>query len=234
MDRECSVILVAGGSGNRMGGGVPKQLRPLLGLPLFLWSAKFFNGCAEVGEIVLVVPQGREEECRALCTAHSITRLSALVPGGRLRQDSVAAGITASSPAFPLVAVHDAARPFPSRAFHEAVRVARDEGAAILASPVGDTLKRVEGSRITGTVDRTALWAAHTPQVFRRDLLARAMDHCAAKGVEVTDEASAVEHSGGTVHVVECPRSNLKLTTPDDWPLAEVIGFAMQRDTRGG
>jgi 2-C-methyl-D-erythritol 4-phosphate cytidylyltransferase len=233
MAADCGVVIVAGGAGTRMGGGRPNQLRPLLGLPLFLWSAKALGPRPEVREIVVVGPAEHLDEMRDACRAHNIARLGALVPGGALRQESVRAGVAALSEDCVLAAVHDAARPFPPPGFAEAVRRARACGAAILASPVAETLKRVEGGRIAGTMARAAIWAAHTPQVVGRDLLLRALDHCAQAGIEVTDEAAAVEAMGGVVEVVESSRTNLKITTPDDWALAEAIAEAMLKATCG-
>jgi 2-C-methyl-D-erythritol 4-phosphate cytidylyltransferase len=232
MDADCGVVIVAAGAGHRMGEGRPKQLRELLGLPLFLWSAKALNSRAEVREIVIVAPEEHADTMRRACVAHNISRLAAVVPGGKLRQDSVRAGVAALSQACALAAVHDAARPFPPPGFGEAVRRARACGAAVLAVPVAETLKRVDGARITGTVDRSAMWAAHTPQVVVRELLLRALDHCVALGIEVTDEGSAIEALGATVEVVESSRTNLKITTAADWALAEAIAESMLRSTQ--
>ena len=117
MASDCGVVIVAGGAGNRMGGGRPKQLRPLLGLPLFLWSAKALGPRPEVREIVVVGPAEHLDEMRDACVAHNIARLVAVVPGGAMRQDSVRAGVAALSDECVLAAVHDAARPFPPARF---------------------------------------------------------------------------------------------------------------------
>jgi 2-C-methyl-D-erythritol 4-phosphate cytidylyltransferase len=233
MDRDCGVVIVAAGSGIRMGDGAPKQFRELFGLPLFLWSAKYFDNRSEVGWIVVVGPETHHEEMRKLCAGHMIRKLRAVVTGGARRQDSVRSGVAALPPGAILAAVHDAARPFPAKAFPEAVRRARESGAAILAAPVAETLKRVADGVITGTVDREGLWAAQTPQIARRGDLLRALDSCCADGVEVTDEAAALAHIGIRVEVVASPRMNLKVTTAEDWPLAEAIAASLQKETRG-
>lgn len=223
MNSQCTVVIVAGGSGTRAGGEIPKQFQPLLDLPLFLWSVCFFAGQETVGEMVLVAPAQYLDLAGRLLAEHGLAGRVIITPGGPRRQDSVLAGIEASSPASDVVAVHDAARPFPPENFAEAVAAAREAGGAIFAAPVTDSIKRVRGGVIRESVPREELWAAQTPQLGRRDLLMGALRHCAGQGIEVTDEASALERVSVPVAVLKSPRTNLKVTLPEDWIVAEAI-----------
>jgi 2-C-methyl-D-erythritol 4-phosphate cytidylyltransferase len=147
-----------------------------------------------------------------------------LVDGGATRQDSVRAGLAACSPDTELVLVHDAARALlPIAATRACIAAAHHAGAALLAIPAPDTLKRVAGERVTATLDRTDVWQAQTPQVIRRELLQRAFAHADRTRFTGTDDVSLVEHLGEPVAVVAGSPTNLKITRPDDLPLAAAI-----------
>jgi 2-C-methyl-D-erythritol 4-phosphate cytidylyltransferase len=224
MSADCGVVIVAGGSGARMGGGeVPKQFRPLRELPLFLWSLQFFDQQDSVSEIVVVVPEVHIPTATQLYSQRTFTHPVHCVAGGRRRQDSVLSGVKSLSKESEFVAIHDGARPFPPQNFEEALDFARADGAAIFALPVTDSIKRAECGAIRESVPRDELWAAQTPQLFRTSLLIQALEKCNEDKVEVTDDASAVERMGGTVRIVEGSRSNLKVTVPDDWILAGAL-----------
>lgn len=228
--RDCGVIIVAAGRGERMGGDVPKQFQLLAGQPVYWWSLCFFLSHHAVTEIALVVPPDLVEKTRqTLPPKASQSPLVAVVAGGPRRQDSVANGLSALGAKSLLVAVHDAARPFPPRNFDDVCAEARRFGAAIFGLPVTETIKHVdERSYITGTPDRSRLWVAQTPQVFQRELLSRALALCKERGIEVTDDAAAVALVGTSVRIVEGSRWNIKLTVPDDWLFAECIASHLQ------
>src|SRR4029450_2891176 len=144
------------------------------------------------------------------------------VTGGERRQDSVAAGLAALSPEIAIVAIHDAARPLAEpELFDRCVQAAAERGAAIAAAPVADTLKRVADGVIRETVDRTALWAAQTPQAFQLDLLRQAIGACA--GQSVPDDALLCEAIGVPVTVVPSSAANLKVTHGEDIAIAEAL-----------
>ncbi len=227
---EVGVIIVAAGKGERMRGEVPKQFRPLAGYPVFFWSLAFFASQPIVREIALVVPAFKVDELRQTFAAVEQPKVR-VVAGGARRQDSVSAGLASLSTKCEYVAVHDAARPFPPQHFEKLFALACERGGAIFAFPVVETVKRVgPDSQIRETLDRSELWAAQTPQLFRRDELDAALDDCERNNVEVTDDASAVALIGCPVHVVEGDRWNIKLTTSEDWQVAECL--AMQRRER--
>lgn len=231
MTSDCGVVIVAAGMGARMGGAAPKQIRPLAGRPLVLWSASFFDHAASVREIVIVAPPGLTALMTSLCVGQGLSRLRGIVAGGPRRQDSVQAGVAALSENCRLVAVHDAARPFPPVNFEEGISLARESGAAIFGHAVTDTLKTSSDGRVTSTMPRAGVWAVQTPQIFRREVLVKALKHCRCEGIEVTDDAAAVEAAGGTVCLVHGSRWNLKLTFAEDWPVAEALAHSLERQT---
>jgi 2-C-methyl-D-erythritol 4-phosphate cytidylyltransferase len=163
----------------------------------------------------------------------ALRKLADPVAGGRERQDSMRAGLAALPAGIELVAVHDAARPLVTPgAVRRVIAAARESGAAILAVPVRDTIKRVRDGRILETPVRAECWAAQTPQVFRVEILREALAKADAEGRLGTDEAELVEALGVAVHVVRGEPENLKVTGPEDLLLAERI-LAVRGGTRG-
>jgi 2-C-methyl-D-erythritol 4-phosphate cytidylyltransferase len=219
-------IVVAAGESTRMGGGERKPFRELAGRTLLERSSEAFDAVAQVRDVVLVVHPddlGRVSELARRSTA--FRKVTAVVPGGAQRTDSVRAGVEGLAKDVDVVLVHDAARPLVRPAtIAAAVEVAFLEGAALVAVPVRDTLKSApDGQRVSSTVDRAGLWAAQTPQGFRtavfRDVLARA----ARDGYVATDDAALYERYVGPVALVRGEETNLKITTAEDLALAEAI-----------
>jgi 2-C-methyl-D-erythritol 4-phosphate cytidylyltransferase len=166
-----------------------------------------------------VVPDRFMDEAQALFGARE--RLVFAV-GGETRQDSVASGLDEIETE--VVVVHDGARPFAgSELVTTVIAAVGDLDGAIAAMPADETLKRVEDLEIVGTVDRSDLWRAQTPQAFRTDVLRKAHEKARSEGYIATDDAALLERYGGTVCVVQGPRSNIKLTYPEDFALAEAI-----------
>jgi 2-C-methyl-D-erythritol 4-phosphate cytidylyltransferase len=211
-----SAIVLAAGRSTRMGGGPNKQFLELHGKPLLWYSLTAFTQCAAVDEIILVRSPAYAEAAARLVRESGLAKVTALVDGGRERQDSVWNGLARARGE--IVAVHDGARPLVTAALIEAtVRSARECGTGIAATKVVDTIKEADESRtIVRTVDRTRLWAVQTPQTVRTALLREAYALVRQKGVVVTDEAAAVELLGQPVRLVETPFLNLKITTPAD------------------
>ncbi len=219
-------VLVGAGSGRRMG-GVRKAFAELAGQPMIARAAGRLAAAEEVAGIVLVLHPEDIERGRELVGGSKVV---AVAPGGARRQDSVAAGL-AELPPCEVVLIHDAARPLVEPAVVSKVAcVARHGGAALAACPVADTLKRAAGTTVSSTVDRRGLWAAQTPQGFRRDLYAELAARAAADGLEVTDDAAVFEHYGRPVELVPSPAANIKITAPEDLRLAE----ALLAGARGG
>lgn len=213
------LILAAAGTGSRLGHPEPKALVPLLGRPLVSWTLDALAPVPFSSRRVAVTP-GRENRFEA-----AIGGRAGIVAGGETRTASVRRAFESlhADPA-DFVCIHDAARPFVSSAETLAVLLAAEKtGAAIAATPVVDTLKRVEGDRIVATVDREGLYAAATPQVFRADLLARAFAAAPEDAADATDEAALVETLGVTVAIVPVSRLCFKVTTPADLELAAAL-----------
>ena len=225
-----AAVIVAAGRGERFGHAA-KVLAPLAGQPLLAWSLDAMHTAATVRDIVVVYGEHTEAPIQALIGTGRWPKVRALVPGAALRQGSMANGVQATADDLEVVLVHDAARPLvtPERV-DACAYAARDTGAAILAAPVADTLKRVEAGVVTATVDRSALWAAQTPQGFRRDLLLELCRLATMGDVNVTDEAALAEALGHPVAIVAGDRLNLKVTHPEDLELAD----ALLRRRQGG
>lgn len=220
-----TALIPAAGQGTRMGSTINKQLMLLGGKPLLIRTLEIFQHCDPVDNIVLVAAAGEEENLRQLSGKYRITKVTDVVTGGQERQDSVARGLEALPPETDLVAVHDGARPL--LLFNNLLEVlgaAEKTGAAVLAMPVKDTLKVVnERGRVLETPDRSTLWAVQTPQVFRRDIIKAAYEKANGEGYTGTDDASLVERWGFPVQVVRGSYENIKITTPDDLELAELL-----------
>ena len=226
---ETLAIIVAAGRGERMAAGRPKAFLELAGEPLLLRSARAFDRARSVDAVVAVVPDGLVDAARQML--EPLAKVTAVVPGGVRRQDSVLEGMKPAPDGFDgIVLVHDAARPFVSAALIDAVVAeARHTGAAVPVWAVADTIKRVSDGRVVETVDRSALASAQTPQGFRFALLGRAYESAFRGRVTVTDEAMAVELIGAPVAAVPGEALNRKLTTPDDLVWAEAMLAAQAR-----
>jgi 2-C-methyl-D-erythritol 4-phosphate cytidylyltransferase len=224
-----SAIIVAAGSSRRM--GFDKLLESIAGKPVIAHTIDAFERSKAVTEIVVVVREDRLPEFeKAVRPSKKVRKLTA---GGELRQDSVRAGLRHLGESVQYVAVHDAARPLVTpeqidRVFEEC----RAHGAAALAEPIIDTLKRAdENLYVTDSVDRHQLYAMQTPQIFRRDLLEEAYRTVFAQQCRITDEVSAVELLGRKVVLVANNDYNFKLTYERDLRLAEII--LRERTLRG-
>lgn len=217
-----AAIIVAAGPGTRLAAGMPKAFVPLAGKPLVAHALSALLAVPAIDEAIVVVPPGMEDDARRALTAGAALPLEVrVVPGGSERQDSVRQGLEAVERAA-LVAIHDAARPFVSRAVIEAtIAAARADGAAIVAVPATDTVKLVDADgRIELTPPRARTWLAQTPQIFRLELI-RAAHAQAGNDASATDDAMLVERLGHRVRVVAGEAANRKITTPDDLQWAE-------------
>jgi 2-C-methyl-D-erythritol 4-phosphate cytidylyltransferase len=218
-------LIVAAGSGQRLGADRPKALVELHGRPMLQWSLDALAEVEEISQVIVAMPPGMA----ALAGVRG-------VDGGATRSDSVrralAAAGTATVDAEEPVLVHDAARPLLTGTIARAVLAALEHDisadAAIAAAPVTDTIKRADaGHGVLETLDRSSLWAVQTPQVFRRGALERALDVPAEVLAEATDDASLIERAGGRVLVVAIAAENFKVTTPLD--LERAAGLLARR-----
>jgi 2-C-methyl-D-erythritol 4-phosphate cytidylyltransferase len=213
-------LIVAAGRGERLGSGRPKALVPLCGVPMLEWSVASLREVPAVSRIIVALPAGELDAAPAGTTA---------VPGGDQRSHSVRNALAACEDGDPVI-VHDAARPLATPAlFTQALLELErhpDASAVIAAAPVSDTIKEVgdDGATVTRTLERARLWAVQTPQVFRRAALEAALsgaddDQLAA----ATDDAWLVERAGGVVRILGSDPGNMKITTPEDLRVAELL-----------
>ena len=217
----CGAVIVAAGSASRMG-GIDKVMAPLGGEPMILRTVRAFEDCEAVKEIVIVTRKDLMGPIAEICSG--FTKIRSVVQGGSSRQESVKLGLLALSKEVRLAAVHDGARPLVSgELIDKVIRAAHSYGAAAPAIPVKDTIKVFEGGFIAATPDRSTLRAVQTPQVMDRDLLLGALEKAEQEGTALTDDCSAVEHIGMRVRLVEGEERNLKVTTPLDLKIAELL-----------
>lgn len=222
----CGAVIVAAGSASRMG-GIDKVMAKLHGEPMIVHTLRAFEACDAVSEIVVVTRENLILPITGLTGA--FPKVRAVVAGGKSRQESVHLGLNALSEKVKLAAVHDGARPLVTwQLIDRVVRAAGTYGAAAPAIPVKDTIKVVEGRVVKSTPDRAALFAVQTPQVFDFDLLRGALKKAEMDGTQVTDDCSAVENLGMAVKIVEGDERNLKVTTPMDLKIAEMMMEEMQ------
>ena len=219
--KTCGVVIVAAGSATRMG-GIDKVMAPLGGEPMIARTVRAFQNCDAISEIVIVTRENLILPITGLCK--DMPKVTAVVAGGKSRQESVHLGLNALSDKVKLAAVHDGARPLITwQVIDRVVRAANTYGAAAPAIPVKDTIKVVEGRVVKNTPDRASLFAVQTPQVFDFDLLRGALRKAELDGAAVTDDCSAVERMGMAVKIVEGDERNLKVTTPMDLKIAELL-----------
>ena len=219
--KKCGAVIVAAGSASRMG-GIDKVMAPLGGEPMIARTVRAFQDCDAVSEIVIVTRPDLILPITELCKGCS--KVTAVVAGGNSRQESVGNGLNALSKDIKLAAIHDGARPLITwQLIDWVIRAANTYGAAAPAIPVKDTVKTVEGGIVVNTPDRSKLRAVQTPQVFDIDLLKGALLKAQQDGAEVTDDCSAVERLGMKVKIVEGDEKNLKVTTPMDLKIAEML-----------
>jgi 2-C-methyl-D-erythritol 4-phosphate cytidylyltransferase len=226
-----TAIIVAAGSSQRM--GFDKLSQPLAGKPVVAHSIDAFEQTPVVSEIILIVRQDQVPAHEQMVSAQKFSKVRKIIPGGERRQDSVRAGLALTSEA-EFVAVHDAARPLVRpKQIDQVFAACREHGAAALAEPVRDTLKRVsEEGFINDSVARDQMYALQTPQIFARTLLERAYEAVFAQSLTVTDETSALHHIGQKVAIVSNDDLNFKITFPNDLALAEFILAQRAKENR--
>jgi 2-C-methyl-D-erythritol 4-phosphate cytidylyltransferase len=231
---KTAAVILAGGTGDRFGREGGKQLIEIAGRPVLTWSAESFDAVGDVGLIVIVCPEDRQDEYlkRAVDPFPFVTPV-AVAPSGPTRQESAFAGLEYVPDEYEFVVMHDGARPLitPQLVGH-AIAIVKgnfDCDGAVVAHPAIDTLKVVENGVIAGTPDRNVFWNAQTPQVFRSGILRRAHAAALSDGFVGTDDSSLIERLGGRVLVVEGPRDNVKLTVPEDYALLEAAVLKLYR-----
>ena len=219
--KYCGAVIVAAGTASRMG-GIDKVMAPLENEPMIVRTVRTFQNCDAIKEIVIVTREDLIPKISSICG--KFEKVKAVVVGGKDRAESVRNGLGMLSNKVKLVAVQDGARPLITDAvIDRTVRAAHTYGAAAPAIPVKDTIKVVEGGIVATTPDRNTLKAIQTPQVFDFDLLKGALKKADQDGAAITDDCSAVELLGFKVKIVEGDERNIKVTTPMDLKIAEML-----------
>ena len=219
--KRCGAVIVAAGTASRME-GIDKVMAPIQGEPMILRTVRTFQNCDAIAEIVIVTREDLILPITNLCAG--MDKVRAVVAGGKSRQESVGLGLNALSDKAKLAAVHDGARPLITwQVIDRVVRAANTYGAAAPGVPVKDTIKVVQGGVVKTTPDRSTLSAIQTPQVFDFDLLRGALKKAELSNAQVTDDCSAVEIMGMSVKIVEGDERNIKVTTPMDLKIAELL-----------
>lgn len=223
MSEPLSAVVVAAGRSQRM--GFDKLLTPVGGRPLLLHTLERLQLTGVPAEIILVVRPGSEEEMETLVAPLREKGSIRIVPGGAQRQDSVQAGLSAVADTSEFVLVHDAARPFVTKELVDIVlAAAKLTGAAVCGAPCSDSLKEVgDDGTVEQTIDRSKIWGVQTPQIFRTQLLRDAYQSALQTGATFTDDTAVVEQMGHPVSVALYHGINLKVTTPADWKLADLL-----------
>ena len=220
---KTSVVIVCAGNSTRMG-GVNKILLPLGDRKVIGVTMQAFQSCESVCEIIIVAREDDIPAIQAEAEAAGITKLAACTTGGATRQESVINGIRKISKETEFVAVHDGARPLVKPEHIErAIKDASVFGGATLGVPVKDTIKTVDGGLIIDTPPRSSLYITQTPQIFKRDLYFEGIDFALEHGLDFTDDCQLVEAIGGKVAMTVGDYTNIKITTPEDIDIAEVL-----------
>lgn len=218
-----AALITAGGAGLRMGNTIPKQYLDLCGIPILARTLIVFENHPLIERIVVTVPRGDEEFCKAaIVELFGLKKVAQIVSGGPTRQASVYNGLCKLRETA-LIAIHDGVRPLVShKTIARTLEAARESGAAVACAPVRDTVKkRADG--FLQTIPRSDLWLAHTPQTFKTSLILQAHEKAAEEGFEATDDSVLVERMGHPVTVVEDSEDNLKITTPADLARARLL-----------
>ncbi|MBM4453198.1 MAG: 2-C-methyl-D-erythritol 4-phosphate cytidylyltransferase [Chloroflexi bacterium] len=212
------VVIVGAGSGQRM--GTDKIFLHLADKPLLAWSVDICQDCEMVEQIVIVLSASNLKSGKDLVTKRGWSKVVKVCLGGRRRQDSVRQGLKGLKNC-DVVIIHDGARPFLTHdLIHNGLKAVQETGAAASAVPVKDTIKVADNLIVSQTLERQHLWAVQTPQVFRFDVIAQAHEQVTD---DVTDDASLVERLGHKVRLYKGSYQNIKITTPEDWTLADAI-----------
>lgn len=219
----CSVVVAAAGSSTRME-GQDKMLSLLDGVPVLARTLLTLEQCPLVSELVVVTRGELIPQVGQLCREFGISKAAKVVTGGESRTESVIHGVNACSREAELIAIHDGARPLVTREeLEEVLRRGAQTGAAAPATPVKDTIKEAEDGLVTGTPDRSRLFAIQTPQVFEASLIKAALTKAEAEKLSLTDDCAAVERLGMKVTLTRGTYENIKITTPVDLVLGEAI-----------
>jgi 2-C-methyl-D-erythritol 4-phosphate cytidylyltransferase len=222
---KVTAIIIAAGKSKRIQDKVPKQFINIGDKPILSHTLKRFEECKEIDEILPVVPEDWLAYCSTeIVDKYAFKKINKIIPGGEKRQNSVHKGLLAIPRDTSIVVIHDGVRPLVRVSkITESIKVCKECKAVILAVPVKETIKRIEGGSVLTTLNRERLWNAQTPQTFDYKTLIYAYEKAKLDGFVGTDDASLVERMGIEVKIIEGDYDNIKITTREDLLLAEQI-----------
>ena len=227
-----AAVIVAAGDSTRMGAGKSKQFMTVCGVPVLVRSVAAFQASEDIDYIIVVAKEADIPECRRLMDAYDLTKVTAVTAGGATRRESVLRGVELLDEGTDFVAIHDGARCLVTpEIIKKVLDTAIRTGAASAGAPVKDTIKQVDFFDVVeSTPDRSTLWSAGTPQIFKAGLYRAAAYQADRDGVEATDDNFLIERLGGKVTMVDCGHANIKITTPEDIAIAQALLSAGKDD----
>lgn len=220
-----SVIIPAAGFGERMGATIGKQFLLLDGKPVLVHTLERFQQCGMVDEIIVSTQRSSFTLIEEITAQYALTKLRPPVEGGQRRQDSIANALRSIDAQSDIIVVHDAVRPFVHiKEINQSIETAKYFGASIVAVRAKDTMKQAStDGRVEKTLNRSSLWSVQTPQTFQRQILIDAYANAEKLNITATDDSYLVEQLGVSPIIVEGSYENIKITTPDDLLLAEML-----------
>ncbi len=223
---KTDAVIVSAGKGQRFMSGAKKQFHLLSGRPILAHTLDRFESCRMIRSIVLVVaPEDMDYCLKEIVEKLDYAKVSQIVPGGRVRQESVRNGINSIPADSEIIVIHDGVRPFVTiEMIERSIKTAAQFGSVVTAVPAKDTIKVVDREGIVAeTLDRASLWQIQTPQTFKASLIREAHQRAAKDHFVGTDDASLVERLGLKVHVAPGSYENIKITTPEDYLIARAF-----------
>lgn len=220
-----SAIIPAAGFGERMGATISKQFLMLDGKPILVHTLERFQACEIVSEIIVATQPSSLSLIEEVRQKYALTKVKPPVEGGERRQDSIANALRCVDERAEIVSVHDAVRPFVHlKEITQSIETAKYYGASIVAVRAKDTMKQAStDGRVEKTLNRSSLWSVQTPQAFQKQILLDAYRFAEKNNLTATDDSFLVEHIGISPIIVEGSYENIKVTTPDDLLLAELL-----------
>jgi 2-C-methyl-D-erythritol 4-phosphate cytidylyltransferase len=220
-----TAVIVAAGKGTRMGPGIDKLFLEVADRPIIAHTWAAFDSAPEVDHIVVVIRPDLRPDFDKLAQQHGFKKPFTYAAGGAERQNSVWNGIVSVPPQTEIIAVQDGARPCTThKIISDCIAAAREVGASVAAQRVTDTLKEVGENNVIGRhLDRSKVWAVQTPQIFRKEVIERALEQTLKRNIVITDDTAACEFIGQPVKLVESTTPNPKATSPADLPYLELL-----------
>lgn len=224
MKEKVIAIVPAAGLGKRFGHGTNKPFQPLMDKPLVVWVLEAFEAVDEISEVIQVLKETDMEQGVEIIERYGLSKVKKIAPGGRERQDSVSHGLKLIDDRSSIVLIHDGVRPLIEKSLiEESIRQLKDFDGVVTGVQPKDTIKETEDGIIKRTLKRDSLWSIQTPQVFRYSILSTAYEKAMKDGFYSTDDSAIVEKYGGRVKVIMGSYTNIKITTPEDLDIAELL-----------